>query len=368
MDLVVDSIELLDFRNYEVFKSGEFSRFNVFVGHNGAGKTNIIEAIQLMTSQESFRNPKWDEVVRWGCDRSCVKTSFKGEQRSLDLRLDIANRKRTYYLNDKKKSTAEIRGLLPSVLFCPDDLRIVKGSAENRRDALDYVGTQISNTYYDLKSRYIKAVKQKNALLQSNDFNPALLDPWNENIATIGASFVKHRLNLFETFGKNLVRIWLEMVKNSVMYVVYIPSWEVGNDVKIISSDYSTEQIKSKLLEKAESLKEAELGSRRTLSGPHRDEIRFYIDDFDARKFASQGQQRFIALSWKIAEMETISEICGQKPILLLDDVLSELDMKKRDILAGYLLENMQTFITATDVDYLDDSILQRAQIFEVGG
>ncbi len=367
MNLVVNQIELHNFRNYEKFNSGNFSKFNVLVGHNGAGKTNIIEAIQLITSLESFRNPKWDEVVRWGSDRAVVRASFSGDGRSLETKLDIFNKKRSFYLNEKKKSVAELRGLLPAVVFCPDDLRIIKGSAENRRDALDYIGTQISNTYYDLKSKYGKAVKQKNALLQYSDLGCDVLDPWNENIAMIGASFVKHRISLFETFRKNLVRIWLEMVKKLVIDVVYIPSWEEDKDVELITNDYSTEQIRSKLMKKMDFLKEAELASKKTLSGPHRDEIRFYIDGFDARKYASQGQQRFIALSWKIAEMETIYQICGQKPILLLDDVLSELDIEKREILAGYLLDNMQTFITATDVDYLDDNILQRANIFRIG-
>ena len=296
-----------------------------------------------------------------------MRASFSGDGRSLETKLDIFNKKRSFYLNEKKKSVAELRGLLPAVVFCPDDLRIIKGSAENRRDALDYIGTQISNTYYDLKSKYGKAVKQKNALLQYSDLGCDVLDPWNENIAMIGASFVKHRISLFETFRKNLVRIWLEMVKKLVIDVVYIPSWEEDKDVELITNDYSTEQIRSKLMKKMDFLKEAELASKKTLSGPHRDEIRFYIDGFDARKYASQGQQRFIALSWKIAEMETIYQICGQKPILLLDDVLSELDIEKREILAGYLLDNMQTFITATDVDYLDDNILQRANIFRIG-
>lgn len=367
MDLIVKKIKLLNFRNYKCYEKEDFSNFNIFIGKNGAGKTNIIEAIQLITSLESFRNPKWNEIIKWGSENSYIESNFINENRNLNIKLDIINNKRNFYLNGKKKSISEIKGLLPSILFCPDDLKIVKGSASNRRDALDYIGTQISSTYYDLKLKYIKSIRQKNILLQQSNINLHTLDSWNENISIIGSSFINHRLNLFENFRNNLVRIWLEMVKNLVIDVVYIPSWEVDKDVEIKENCYLKEEIESKLKEKINSLKEVEVASKQTLSGPQRDEIKFYIDGYDARKYASQGQQRLITLCWKIAEMETIYQICNKKPILLLDDVLSELDIEKREILTRYLFNNMQTFITATDVDYLDENILQKAQIFKIG-
>ena len=212
-------------------------------------------------------------------------------------------------------------------------------------------------------------MKQKNTLLGSDNPILSLLDPWNENIAVIGANLVKHRLGLYEVFSKNLVRIYRALVLNSAIDVAYIPSWEVEDDIELHENPYTVEEIQGKLLEKMERLKDAKIRTGKTLSGPHRDDLKFYIDGHDARKFASQGQQRSIALSWKIAEMQTIAQLCGQQPVLLLDDVLSEFDQTKRDVLVKYLVSNnMQTFITATDVDYLDDEILEQSKIFKIGG
>ena len=366
MDLVLKDIKLENFRNYEHFESGEFDALNIFVGENGAGKTNIVEAIQLITTLESFRNPKWDEVVRWGSDMAFVDGTIVGDKRVLEVRMRAANQKRQYYLNGKGKKNKDLRGLLPAVIFCPDDLQLVKGSSESRRNALDSIGTQISNTYHDLKREYGKSIKQKNALLQGPAINPVLLDSWNENIALIGSAFVKHRLSLFSVFRQHFVSVWSELVSDSDISVLYSPSWEEGKDIEIEASIYTDDEIREKIHAKIESHREAEIATGRSLVGPHRDDVRIYLKGADARKFASQGQQRFIALSWKIAEMRTIGQICEQQPILLLDDVLSELDRTKKDILMGYLVGNKQTFITATDVDMLDDRIIGEAKIFDV--
>lgn len=366
MNLVIRDIGLENFRNYDVFKCEGFSNFNVFVGLNGSGKTNIIEAIQLMTSLCSFRSPRWNEVVKWGCRESTVESTFCGDQRILEMRMKVSNNRRFYYLNGKAKNSKDLRGLLPSVLFCPDDLRIVKGYSDSRRESLDSLGAQISRTYYELKSNYSKAIKQKSSLLQSENVTLSSLSPWNENISILGSRFAKHRLNLFERFRKNMVGTYLDMVKGTVVDISYRPSWDTEG-IELRASEYSADEIGSKLLEKMDALAEAEIASGKVLVGPHKDDIKIYIDGMEAKKYASQGQQRLISLSWKIAEMETIEEICDVKPILLLDDVLSELDKEKKDILASYLIDGTQTFITSTDVDSLNKDILMEAKVFAIG-
>ena len=367
MDLQIHNIKFKNFRNYQQFDSGEFDSFNIFIGRNGVGKTNIIEGIQLLTTLESFKHPKWNEVVKWGNDNCEVSAEFFNEQRQLKIQMCITNNKRSYFLNGKSKKNKDLRGLLPAVLFCPDDLQLVKGYSEHRRESLDSIGSQISDTYYTLKSDYQKAIKQKNKLLQTNEYNAQMLYSWNENIAILGSAFIKHRLSLFQKFRKNLVRISQEMLDDLVIDIVYIPSWEEENNVEITECDYLTEQIQQKFRYKTERLKEAELAAGKTLFGPHKDDIKFYLNGYDAKKFASQGQQRFIVLCWKIAEMQTISDICGQQPILLLDDVMSEFDKTKRDTLVDYLIGSTQTFITATDVDNIDATIIERARVFKVG-
>lgn len=367
MGLTLSQIEFENFRNYSEFKSEPFGSLNIFVGPNGAGKTNIIEGIQLMTSLCSFRNPKWDEVILRGERVARIAAHVAGGGRDLEMGLSIADRKRRYSLNGKAKKSGSLRGLIPAVLFCPDDLQLVKGSAEVRRDGLDSVGSQISSTYYDLKKEYQRTIKQKNKLLQLQDVDISLIDTWNENITLIATSYVKHRLRLYSAFSKNLLRIWLDLSPKLDLRIVYIPSWEVSKDIEVEEPGYNEDEIREKIGNTIRSHRDAEIAAGRSLVGPHKDDIRFYIDGADARRFASQGQQRYISLAWKIAEMETISEICDQKPLLLLDDVLSELDREKKSILMNYLYGKNQTFITSTDVDALDDRILSEANVFTVG-
>lgn len=379
MSLRLKKIQLNNFRNYSNFSYSDLEDLNILIGLNGVGKTNIIEAIQLITSLESFRKPKWDEVIKWEKSYASVIGNIVGDNRDLEISMSVENNRRRYYLNNKSKNRADILGLLPAVLFNPDDLSLVKGASEIRRDALDQIGGQISSVYYDLKNKYLKATKQKNNILQSfrqgnsldiknKDFY-FLIDSWNENISSIGANFIKHRLNLFSIFRNNLIEVGLDLLKQNKIDIVYIPSWSKidGDKEELRENIYSVDEIKKKFLERLEFLKEAELANGKTLIGPHRDDIKFCWDKKDARKFASQGQQRFIALCFKIAEMMTLEKITGQIPILLLDDVMSELDKQKREILINYLNGRVQTFITSVDVEFLDKNILKEALILDIG-
>ena len=367
MSLRLDSVSFENFRNHEKFDSGSLGALNIFIGSNGVGKTNIIEGIQLVTSLDSFRHPKWDEVVRRGERLAKIDAHIVGDGRDIVVGFKSSDCRRFYQLNGKRKNSKDIRGILPSVLFNPDDLQLIKGSAEVRRDGLDSIGVQISNTYHDLKKEYQRTIRQKNKFLQSPEINLSLLDTWNENETLIATSYVKHRLRLFSAFRKNFLSIWPELAHNLSLNVVYIPSWEDEKGKEIEEPDYDETEIREKIGNTIRSHKDAEVAAGRSLVGPHKDDIRFYLDEADARRFASQGQQRLITLVWKIAEMETISEICGQQPLLLLDDVLSELDRDKKRILMEYLVGRNQTFITSTDVDALDDRILSNANIYKVG-
>jgi len=367
MDLALNDIRLENFRNHDSFKGGPFGSLNIFIGSNGAGKTNILEGIQLITSLESFRNPKWDEVVRHGEEISSINAHAKSDSRDLEIRLRIEKGKRRYFLNGKGKKSADLRALIPSVLFNPDDLQLVKGNAEKRRDGLDSIGVQISTTYHDLRKEYQRSIRQKNRLLQSQEINSTLVDIWNENICLIATSYVKHRLRLFILFRRNFLKEWSDLSPNLKVEIAYAPSWEIEKNFEVGEPDYKEEQLRERIGETIRFHKDAEIAAHRSLVGPHKDDIHIYLDGADARKFASQGQQRLIALAWKIAEMETIKEITGQTPLLLLDDVLSELDHQKKALLLDYLLKGNQTFITSTDIDAIDDRILSGANIFKVG-
>ncbi|MBR2521828.1 MAG: DNA replication and repair protein RecF [Coriobacteriales bacterium] len=365
MGLTFDHIELRNFRNYKDFESGQFENLNIFVGPNGVGKTNLLEALQLMTSLDSFRNPKWNELVLWGEEGASATARLVEEHRDIELRLEIANNRRRYFQNGKGKRPADLRGNVTTVLFNPDDLNLAKGPASIRRDAIDQMGAQISSTYYGLRSDYLRAIKEKAALLQADFCVIAMIEPWNESIAAYGLAFIKHRVNLFLAFRQNLLEVCLEIAPDLLIDIAYIPSWM--EEAKIKEAGYDLDEFALALRGKLERLLQAEIASKRCLCGPHLDDIEVEILGHDARRFASQGQQRLILLIWKLAEMKTIAKICNNQPLLLLDDVMSELDTQRRNSLLSGIYGKTQTFITTTDLEYFSEDVLREAKIFRIG-
>lgn len=369
--LSIASIELHDFRNYREFSLGLSDEVTIIVGKNGLGKTNIIEALELLTLLDSFRNPAWDEVVRW--NKNCARATLRlsGDGRNLDCSLLIEEGRRQYRLNDKRKNTAELRGLMPSVLFTPDNLQLVKGSAEQRRDAIDLVGVQLSRTYARIRSDYQKIIRNKNRIFKEDTIDREVLMSWNDNLVEVASMFLAHRIQLFAAMETEVSRIYGALVPDEQLDAAYYPSWVKEKDdfnrehaEQIISSD--REAIRNRLSVEIAARMEDEIIRRRCIVGPHRDEVVFYLNGRDARRYGSQGQMRTIALAWKIAEVEVITKIHSQRPVLLLDDVMSELDEHRRGALIEYLAGKVQTVITTTNLQYFDPDFIESAYIVDL--
>ena len=328
MALRLDRIAFKNFRNYPDFVLSCDKNICIIVGANAVGKTNIIEGIQLMTGMDTFRSVKWDELCTWGTDTARVDAFISGDDRIIEMNMMLQQGKRSYLLNGKKKRIAELRGLLPVVLFTPDDLRMIKDDSSKRREALDFIGIQLSKTYSSLKNDFEKIVRQRNKLLKDQIINVGLVDSWTASLVLIGSRFYQHRHNLFERLREKVMAIHAELVPHEQLDIRYVPSWERDSEaVNEISQELADlKDIRNVFSVAIDERRGKELERRMTLIGPHRDEIIFYIDGRDARKYASQGQQRSIVLSWKLAEVALIKEIGGQPPVLLLDDVMSELD------------------------------------------
>lgn len=282
------------------------------------------------------------------------------DQRRHDAEVDISSSgRRTFRLNGKTKRASSVRGLIPCVVFTPEDLRLVKDSAERRRAAIDDVGVQLSATYGRLKSEYEKVVRQRNALLKSEGLSEELLAPWDERLVTLGSKMSVHRAGLFAKIEEKAASIYEELA-NEQMQSRYVPSWERDG---IALSD----AIPAEAMERHLELKHREEVDRGiTLVGPHRDEIVFTIKGRNARLFGSQGQQRTVALAWKLAEVVVVNEVSGSRPVLLLDDVMSELDEKRRHALAALVGESAQTVMTTTNLDYFEKGMLKAAKVVEL--
>jgi DNA replication and repair protein RecF len=358
----ITRLELTDFRNHERFMLEPAAGLTILVGPNAAGKTNIIEAIQLVTATRSFRRPEFGDLIRTGETEARVALRAEDGPRLLETTLHIQEGgRRAYLVNGQPRHRhSEVAGLLPSVVFSPDDLAMVKGSAERRRSAIDDLGDQISPTYGFLRRDYGRVVKQRNALLREGA-GGASLEVWDEQIVSLGSRLVVHRLGLLQRMMAHASARYAAMTGGEPLEYRYV-------DRCGLTSCSSIEQttVGAAIRQQLKDRRTEETRRMTTLVGPHRDDIALSVDGRDARSFGSQGQQRTIALAWKLAEVELVEEVLRRKPVLLLDDVMSELDADRRQALSTVVAGEIQTVVTTTTTAYFTCETLERATIVPV--
>jgi len=380
MGMKIANITLANFRNYDSFSLDDIEELTIFTGRNGIGKTNVLEAIQLVTSASSFRHPQISQLIREGEERASVKMEATDGNRRLSTELALEPGKRRYTVNGKAKIAADVRGTLPAVIFTPDDLQLAKKSSSVKRTALDELGAQLTRNYHVVLGDYEKTLRYKNRLLK-DEASPDLIAAINETLITCGSQLFCYRVALFSRLTPSLQRIYAEISGDGEVFsATYLPSWDYLTEEKPASGGAmglvmgaplelrengapDRDQVRNVLAENLARFGDEEIRRRRSLVGPHNDKIAFALAGRDAAAFASQGQQRSIVLAWKLAEVELVRQTLGTNPVLLLDDVMSELDSGRRDTLVNFASEDIQTFIPATDLDNFNPALLQRARI-----
>lgn len=377
MTLHIESLVFRNFRNYETLVLGGLGEITVLVGQNAIGKTNIIEGVQLLTALTSFRHATRDQLIRHGSESARLEAAVSDGNRALEITLALDDKSRKYQLNGKAKRPGDLKGLVPSVIFTPDDLDLVKGSMTGRRAALDTLGSQVNKNYYALRRDYEKVIRHKNRLLK-DEADPALVEAINEMVVTCGAQLVCYRTALFARLVPHIVEKYRQISQGREMLsAVYVPSWarpaatanSAGSSPAFVvpspeehtplQRDEARESLARALHERAGE----ERRRGRAVVGPHADEITFLLDSQDASLFGSQGQQRSIVLAYKLAEAAVIEEVLEQKPVLLLDDVMSELDGTRRAALVEAMERGSQTFITTANLAYFDRDMLNRSNV-----
>jgi DNA replication and repair protein RecF len=355
--LSICRIEVRNFRNYDQYLLRPDPSLTIVVGPNATGKTNLIEALQLLTEADSFRKPSWGEIVKEGQAEAKLELEASGDNRNLKITLEVnTGGRRVYRVNGKhRKTLSQVSGIIPCVIFTPDDLRLVKDSAEKRRGALDALGSQLSPSYAQLRLEYERVLRQRNSVLREG-LSPEQLGPWTEQLILLGSSLMTHRVRLFSRMAMAMSEVYPRLSGGGILQAEYVPSWTRDS---VVGDAGHEEMIRKHLLEKAS----VEAARRSSVSGPHRDEVVFTVEGREARAFASQGQQRTIALAWKLAEVSVITEIASQPPVLLLDDVMSELDERRRHALAEFAGSAAQTIITTTNLGYFEQDLLNRAKV-----
>ena len=365
MTMFARNLSVARYRSFDSYRLDLDEGVTVLAGPNAAGKTNLIEALQLLTSGTSFRHPTAGELVHDGTGSCKLELRLEGDGRVLDMGLGVEDGKRSFSRNGKRCSAAGVRGVLPSVLFCPDHLDMVKRGASVRRSALDDFGVQLSARYADLVSTYGRCVTQRNALLKETWCCREMLGAWNDSIARAGSALLVHRLSLLDRLAGHVRAAYGQVASGEDAGVSYVstlgdlPQTEGHEELK----DWAYEHMFAALDERADE----EMRRGVTLVGPHRDEIEFSVAGRSARSFASQGQQRTLVLAWKVAEVAVARDILGTAPLLLLDDVMSELDAGRRGAFLQLIGDDIQTVITTTNLGYFTDDLLDRAKVVSMG-
>ncbi len=352
---MITSIRLQNFRSYEdsafEFESGT----NIIVGPNASGKTNLLEAVYYVCSIGAFRSSDHHNIRTGASWTRIDATTDDNRQRTLKLTKDNGRVKKDFEIDGVVKKRPTANESIPVVLFEPNQLYELVTSPEERRNFIDNLASQIYPDNSLIINSYKRALMQRNRLLKMGRQNvQQSVFAWNIRLAEFAENIVDRRLKLIDELNKTLAENYTEIAGDKYRLVLRYQSKILG------SSNYAT-----RLLHALEQNLEKDLSRGFTSVGPHRDDLLIELNNNDVRSFASRGETRTAILALKKCETSLLERKTGQKPILLFDDVFSELDGKRRKLLTGFLSTN-QTLITTTDADIIDKSYIQKTQLINL--
>lgn len=357
----IEQITLRNYRNFENETVTLNPEVNVFRGENAQGKTNFLEALYLFSNAASYRAATEKELIRFGCDFFRLSMDFSVNDASChgEYRVDSEGKREVSFNGIPVKKTSLLSEHFKTVLFCPEELEIIKGEKELRRNLLDDSICLLKPNYAKILRDYNKCIRQKNTLLKKSSFGSdfTMLDVWNQRLSEYAARLVMNRGSFTRLLEKYSMPYMDELTEGKErLSLCYLPSLTVKNTDDI-------EYVKNCFLEKAERLKMAEIERGQSLVGPHRDDLEFDINGKNAKFFGSQGQQRSVILCLKLALTEIIKDRTGVYPVVLLDDIMSELDKSRQSFLTEKI-KGKQTVITCTGINRLRKS--KRVTFFSV--
>ena len=385
----VKRIKLVDFRNYSSEAIDFAQKRNIIVGQNAQGKTNLLEAIELISKGKSPRTANDIEMIKRGAPGLEIELEYQNSYGDQIIHLSIrknlgkilksgaiALEKRIQINGTNYNSLRKLNGNCVTVSFKSEDLNLVRGGPKFRRDWLDSIASTLKKTFSQDLSKYTKAVAQKNRLLKElfeqqniSDEDLEQLKVWNQQAALLGGKVIKQRIDVLKTLlplaKEEHSRISGSSENLDLTYLLRCPE-EFKEEEELDELDEKS--IAKRLYRLYKRRHREEIVRRQTLAGPHRDDIILNINGEDATAYASQGQQRSLVLALKLAELWLVKSHILESPILLLDDVLAELDLSRQSYLMAACDQDMQTLITTTHVDAFEKKWLKTAQFIEVAG
>ena len=352
--MIIKSIKLENFRNYENLELSFEKGTNILYGDNAQGKTNVLEAVYLSATTKSHKGSKDKEIIRFGQDEAHIRTNLdkEGMEYRVDMHLKKSKSKGIAVNGQHLKKAAQLLGLLNVVFFSPEDLSIIKNGPSERRRFVDMELCQIDKYYLYNLNQYNKIVNQRNKLLKDFYHNTDIyetLHVWDMQLVTYGKQIIERRKEFVDQLNEIIYGIHKNLSGGrEELVIVYEPDTEAEN------FEYELQKFCEK-----------DIKYKMTSVGPHRDDFSFVVNGVDIRKYGSQGQQRTAALSLKLSEIELVKKVTGDNPVLLLDDVLSELDSNRQNYLLNNI-GNIQTIITCTGLDEFINNRFSIDKIFKV--
>ena len=359
--MYLKSIFLSNFRNYNTLSLDLDKHINIIYGNNAQGKTNLLESIYVLAFTKSHRSFIDNNLIKNGCDNCkirgvVVKDSINS---NLEIEFDL-NKKKLKIDQDLIRTVSDYITLMNIIIFYPDDLELIKGSPIERRKFLNFEISQINKDYLKILSDYNKLLKMRNDYLKkysmSYNFDKNYFDTLTEHLIDKASYIYYYRYKFVEKLNNYVDNIFKDIMNLSDFHLIYKSP---------ITFD-KRENIKIQMKERLNHLYDVELKLSTTMFGPHKDDLEFYLGDKNLKNYGSQGQQRVAVLAIKLAEIEIIKKNTGYNPILLLDDVFSELDDSKKNNLLQYIKKGIQTIITTTDLNNIDESIMKQAKLIEI--
>lgn len=338
--MLIKNISLMDYRNIKKLNIDLSPNVNVFYGNNAQGKTNILESIYMCATGRSQRTHISKELISFGCDSAHIQLTIQKEsyQDKINIHIKSNNKKGIAINNIPVRNVNELFGTVNVIFFSPEDLNLVKEGPSNRRKYMDIELCQLSRIYADNLSRYYRILKERNLLLKKNT-NLITLDVYDQQLVTYGEKVIKARQEFIEDISNRASVIHNDITLGESLEIKYC-----GN----VSANEFIHKLKAN--------REKDIYYKTTSVGIHKDDLLFNINGINARDYGSQGQQRTVCLSLKLAEVSIVKEKTGYMPVLLLDDVLSELD-RSRQLYILKSINGVQTIITSTGVDDIKDYV-----------
>ncbi len=352
--MIIKSIELADYRNYDTLTMEFSPGTNILYGDNAQGKTNILEAIYVSATTKSHKGSKDKDIINFDKEEAHIRTYIEkdGAESRIDMHLRRNKSKGLAVDGQRLKKAADLIGMCNVVFFSPEDLGIIKNGPSERRRFVDMELCQLDSFYFYNLSNYNKIVEQRNSLLKDMFYNPQLKDTlniWDMQLVSYGSKIIERRKLFVEQLNEIIGDIHYSLSGGRErIRVQYEPDVEIEEFEKKLSSN-----------------QERDIKAKMTTVGPHRDDFSFLIGDIDIRKFGSQGQQRTAALSLKLSEIELVKKITKDTPVLLLDDVLSELDSNRQNYLLNSIGE-IQTIITCTGLEEFVNNRFEIDRVYKV--